>query len=64
MREIDLMYAIGRNSHILRLIGHAFLNDDPILVLQYCAKGDLRSFLRRELKDHHKRAVSSVSDEN
>lgn len=63
MREIDLMYALGQNPHILRLLGHTFLNDDPILVLQFCAKGDLLSFLRRQLKSH-KDAVSSVSDKS
>lgn len=50
LREAELMYQIGGNPHILRLIGHALLNDHPILVLEYCANGDLLTFLRKTLR--------------
>lgn len=60
LREIDLMYELGRNSHILHLIGHIYVDNNPLLVLEYCVNGDLLSFLREALRDH-KEAVFSVA---
>lgn len=59
LREIDLMYEFGLNPHILHLIGHLFVENNPLLVLEYCVNGDLLSFLREALRDH-KEAVFSV----
>lgn len=52
LREIELMYMMGQNSHILHLIGHAYIGNNPLLILEYCANGDLLSFLRETLGEH------------
>lgn len=62
LREAELMYQIGGNPHILRLIGHALLNDQPVLVLEYCAKGDLLTFLRKVLHEHKDTVTTKKED--
>lgn len=61
-REINLMYNIGEHEHILRLIGHAFDGSNPLLVLEFCANGDLLTFARTHLRTN-KHSVYSVRDE-
>lgn len=61
LREIGLMYALRGNVHIVHLVAHAFIDDDtPVAVLEYCSKGDLRSFILEQLPEY-KPNVSSAS---
>lgn len=60
LREIEIMEQLGANAHVLQLIGHSNLNDTPILVLEYCDKGNLLNYLRFVLRDH-KQIVNDVS---
>lgn len=50
LREIDLLYDVRQNPHVVHIIGHAFLDDRPVIVLEYCAKGDLLAFLRKHVR--------------
>lgn len=54
------MYSLDDNTHILHLIGHAFVDGNPLLVLEYCDCGDLLSYLRTLLQDYRS-VVRSVS---
>lgn len=54
------MYALDENSHIVKIIGHSFIGALPVLVLEYCANGDLLTFIRTNLSSY-KKAVHSVS---
>ncbi|KAH7710856.1 fibroblast growth factor receptor 1 [Aphelenchoides avenae] len=60
-REIDVMQGLQGNPHILHLLGHSLQNEAPVLVLEYCANGDLQTFLREELA-LHKEAIRSFDD--
>lgn len=47
--EIDMMKSVGKHPNILRLIGHSTKKmDELMLITEYCAKGNLRDFLRSE----------------
>lgn len=59
IRETEMMRAIGINAHILRLICHTFAGRSPVLVLEYCEKADLLTFLRENLLTY-KESLSSV----
>lgn len=61
LREIELMYLVGHNAHILHLIGHAYIGDKPLLVLEFCANGDLLGFLRNT-PGGHLNSVSILAD--
>lgn len=50
--EVELMLRIGMATHIVGLIGYTYLNEVPVLVSEYCAKGDLLSYLRESLADY------------
>lgn len=45
-REIEFMKELGYHPHILNLIGFVFDEDSPLLVLEYCALGDLLTLIR------------------
>lgn len=60
-REIDVMQGLQGNPHILQLLGYSVQNGAPVLVLEYCANGDLQTFLREELA-LHKEAIRSYDD--
>ncbi|KAH7714368.1 Protein F09A5.2 [Aphelenchoides avenae] len=40
------MQSFGSNPHVLRMVGWSMLNEAPIILLEYCAKGNLREYLR------------------
>ncbi|KAH7723959.1 hypothetical protein AAVH_08553, partial [Aphelenchoides avenae] len=52
LREVELMLRIGMTTHIVGLIGYTYLDAVPVLVSEYCGKGDLLSFLRESLSEY------------
>lgn len=44
------MRALGVHPHILGLIGYADVSSGPVLIMEYCAGGDLLRYLRSEAK--------------
>ncbi|KAH7701884.1 Protein KIN-9 c, partial [Aphelenchoides avenae] len=60
-RELELMKDVGRHAHVVGLIGYVPLSS-PLLVLEYCKKGDLLTHLRAHLQTH-KEAVASAKEE-
>ncbi|KAH7703520.1 Protein F09A5.2 [Aphelenchoides avenae] len=57
LREIETMKQLGYHEHIVNLVGCVSTSNDPILVMELCAGGDLLSALRR-----HRNCASSVED--
>ncbi|XP_077265427.1 tyrosine-protein kinase receptor torso-like isoform X3 [Temnothorax americanus] len=45
-REISMMKSAGQHPNIVSLIGYCTLYDKPLLVVEYCSKGDLQTYLR------------------
>ncbi|KYQ58830.1 Fibroblast growth factor receptor 3 [Trachymyrmex zeteki] len=45
-REISMMKSAGQHPNIVSLIGYCTLYNKPLLVVEYCSKGDLRTYLR------------------
>ncbi|KAG7200074.1 hypothetical protein KM043_000521 [Ampulex compressa] len=45
-REISIMKSAGQHSNIVSLIGCCTLKTKPVLVVEYCSKGDLQNYLR------------------
>ncbi|KAH7668089.1 Fibroblast growth factor receptor, partial [Aphelenchoides avenae] len=51
MREVELMRALGHHQHIVQLIGYTLVTDgDVTIVLEYCEKGNLLGYLRKEVR--------------
>lgn len=57
-RELALMKDVGSHTHVVNLLGYVPLQS-PLIVLEYCANGDLLAYLRAHLQAH-KAAVTSV----
>lgn len=53
------MECLGDHAYIVNFIGYVELQSGPVLVLEYCANGDLLAFLRKHLMTV-KQFVSSV----
>ncbi|KAH7722111.1 Protein F09A5.2 [Aphelenchoides avenae] len=49
-REIQFMKELGYHPHILNVIGCVSSTESPLLVVEYCAHGDLLNLLRRHKK--------------
>ncbi|XP_034177742.2 tyrosine-protein kinase receptor torso-like isoform X1 [Osmia lignaria lignaria] len=45
-KEIMIMKAVGQHPNIVSLIGCCILDNKPVLVVEYCCKGDLQTYLR------------------
>ncbi|XP_025160749.1 tyrosine-protein kinase receptor torso isoform X2 [Harpegnathos saltator] len=45
-QEISMMKSAGQHPNIVSLIGYCTLYDKPVLVVEYCSKGDLQTYLR------------------
>jgi len=45
-REISMMKSAGQHPNIVSLIGYCTLYNKPLLVVEYCSKGDLQTYLR------------------
>lgn len=58
-REIRQMMDLGSHAHLTSLIGYVD-GALPLIVMEYCAKGDLLKYLRAHLETC-KEAVYSVS---
>lgn len=41
-----MMKSAGQHPNIVSLIGYCTLYDKPLLVVEYCSKGDLQTYLR------------------
>ncbi|KAH7712902.1 Protein F09A5.2 [Aphelenchoides avenae] len=53
MREVEVMRALGQHRHIVQLIGYTQVNDgDVTIVLEYCEKGNLLNYLRKEVRQN------------
>lgn len=55
--EIDFMKRLGHHPHVISMLGCVSNPYEPLIVVEYCARGDLLKFLRR-----HKDYVLMVSD--
>lgn len=53
------MERLGDHDYLVNFIGYAYLQSGPVLVMEYCANGDLVTFLRKHLMSA-KQVVSSV----
>lgn len=47
-RELDLMLALGAQTHVVRLEGYALVGERLHLLQEFCARGDLWRLVRRE----------------
>ncbi|XP_014489174.1 PREDICTED: tyrosine-protein kinase receptor torso [Dinoponera quadriceps] len=45
-QEISIMKSAGQHPNIVSLIGYCTLYNKPLLVIEYCSKGDLQTYLR------------------
>lgn len=47
--EIEIMKSVPRHAHIVYLIGVVTKHrpSNPLMLVEYCARGDLQSFLRK-----------------
>lgn len=45
-QEISMMRSAGQHPNIVSLIGYCSLYNKPLLVVEYCSKGDLQTYLR------------------
>lgn len=63
-QEISMMRSAGQHPNIVSLIGYCTLYNKPLLVVEYCSKGDLQTYLRTVScpKSHYKigRRISFV----
>ncbi|KAH7709571.1 Protein F09A5.2 [Aphelenchoides avenae] len=59
LREIETMKQLGYHEHIVNLVGCVSNPNDPILVMELCAGGDLLSALRR-----HRECTSSLAEDS
>lgn len=49
--EVDLMRALGQHPHIVGLLGYTNACYDGLsIVLEYCERGNLLSYLRKEVR--------------
>lgn len=47
-----MMKSVGQHPNIVSLIGYCTLYDkSPLLVVEYCSKGDLQTYLRTVCQD-------------
>ncbi|XP_011067283.1 PREDICTED: tyrosine-protein kinase receptor torso [Acromyrmex echinatior] len=73
-REISMMKSAGQHPNIVSLIGYCTLYNKPLLVVEYCSKGDLQTYLRTiwqnivnaifECRTHLKSNVVSFANKN
>ncbi|KAH7711896.1 tyrosine-protein kinase F09A5.2-like [Aphelenchoides avenae] len=59
-RELELMKKVGRHCHVVNLVGYVY-SSELLIVIEYCAKGDLHTYLRAHLRPH-KDAIVSASE--
>jgi hypothetical protein len=57
LNEIKFMKRLGYHSHIVSMLGCVSEGEQPMLVVEYCAHGDMLRFLRR-----HKHCLIKVCD--
>ena len=58
-KEIDFMKTLGFHPHVLNMIGCVSSLYDPLLIVEYCANGDLLTLLRK-----NKEYITTVSSIN
>ncbi|KYN45094.1 Fibroblast growth factor receptor 3 [Trachymyrmex septentrionalis] len=73
-REISMMKSAGQHPNIVSLIGYCTLYNKPLLVVEYCSKGDLQTYLRTiwqnivnavfECRTHLESNVASFANKN
>lgn len=51
MNEIAFMKTLGYHPHVLNLIGCVSSQYNPLLIVEYCANGDLLRLLRTHRED-------------
>lgn len=58
VREIEVMKALSHNPHVLRLVAFVGAHGTtPMLVLEYCANGNLQAFLQARMSNAKRTAV-------
>lgn len=52
-QEIEIMKSVGSHPHIVSMIGCVTRERplNPLLVVEYCGKGNLQSYLRKHWED-------------
>lgn len=45
--EIELLRSVGKHPHIVSIIACCTSAENPCLLMEYCALGDLRSYLQK-----------------
>ncbi|KAH7693370.1 Protein F09A5.2 [Aphelenchoides avenae] len=60
LQEINLMKEIGSHPHIVNFLGYVAL-ECPLIVMEYCAEGDLLNYLRTHLQTH-KESIAHVNE--
>ncbi|KAH7718247.1 Protein F09A5.2 [Aphelenchoides avenae] len=60
VREIEVMKALSHNPHVLRLVAFVGAHGTtPMLVLEYCANGNLQAFLQARMSNAKRTAVEA-----
>ncbi|KAH7699313.1 Protein F09A5.2, partial [Aphelenchoides avenae] len=57
MREIEFMKTLGSHPHVLQMVGYLRTDEKTLLLLEYCADGDLLTLLRE-----HRECVTLPTD--
>ncbi|KAH7720395.1 kinase domain protein, partial [Aphelenchoides avenae] len=60
LQEIELMKEIGSHPHVVSFIGYVAL-ECPLIVMEYCAEGDLLNYLRTHLQTH-KESIAHIDE--
>lgn len=47
-QEIIIMKSVGTHRNLVSMIGFATTSDGPLLLVEFCSKGDLQTYLRKE----------------
>ena len=45
-QEMSVMRSAGKHPNIVSMIGYCYLETRSLLVVEYCCKGDLQTYLR------------------
>ncbi|CAG9813623.1 unnamed protein product [Phaedon cochleariae] len=62
-QEIEIMKSVPPHPHLVSLVG-CVVKEAPLLVVEYCSKGDLQSYLRSAYEKISKAAMMNIDSEN
>ncbi|KAH7703503.1 Fibroblast growth factor receptor 3, partial [Aphelenchoides avenae] len=52
LREMRVLHEVGPNENLVKPVGYSYMDDEPILVLEYCERGNVLTYLRTHLRDY------------